>query len=358
MSRDTCVMTERQRIEALLNRQKPDRVPIWPFVPNGFAVLYNNLTIADAYTNPQGLYDSLSKICRDFGWVFVPRMVYASMGSWEFGGDVRMPTGEYDQAPVVTRYPVEKDEDIYDLKWPGPDSGFYPTMRKFSEIARRERLDNEPFNAFIGAGNAYGLACQIAGLSRFLKWLIKKPDMAHYLINELSEWSFSALPKQAEMLGTEGVLGSCGGPLGSNQLISPKQFEEFALPDIKRGQARLRALGYRTTYVHICGEHNANLPYWAQVDFGDPGIIGVGHEVELETAARYFPNHIITGNLDPAIVQTGTPEQVYEATRKVVEAGKKIEGGYIFSTGCDLPPRAPLENVKMMTKAVEDFGWY
>ena len=44
-------------------------------VPNGFAVRYNGLSIVDAYTNPQGLYESLRKTARDFGWVFVPRMV-------------------------------------------------------------------------------------------------------------------------------------------------------------------------------------------------------------------------------------------------------------------------------------------
>lgn len=351
-------MTERQRVEALLNRQKPDRVPIWPFMPNGFAVLYSSLSITDAYTNPEGLYNSLRKTCRDFGWVFFPRAIYAAMGAWEFGGEVRMPTGEYDQAPVVTRHPLERDEDIYNLEWPGPDSGFYPIMRKFNEIARTERLDNEPFNAAIGAGTAYALACQIVGLDRFLKWLIKKPDQAHYLIKELSDRTIAALPAQSEALGIEGVIGSCGGPMGSNALISPKQFEEFALPDIKAGQAKLRALGYKTTYLHMCGEHNKNLPYWAQVDFGDPGIVGVGAEIALEKAAEYFPRDIITGNLDPAILQTASPGEVYKATRKVVEIGKKIEGGYIFSPGCDVPPRAPVENIRMMTKAVNDFGWY
>jgi uroporphyrinogen decarboxylase len=352
------VMTERHRIEALLNRQKPDRVPIWPFAPNGFAVIYNNSSITEAYTNPEGTYYSLRKTCRDFGWVFFPWMTYAALGAWEFGGDVRMPVGEYDQAPVVTRHPLEKDEDVYNLKWPGPDSGFFGVSRKFNELARQERLDNEPFNASISAGGAFSIACQIVGLDRFLRWLIKKPGLTHDLLRQLSEWSLAGLAKQREILGTEGVLGFCGGATSSNHLISPTQFEEFVLPYLKEGQAKLRALRYNTTYAHICGEHNKNLLHWAQVDFGDPGIIGVGHEVRLETAAEYFPNHIITGNLNPAIVQTGTPQEVYEETRRVVEAGKKVKGGYIFSTGCDLPPRAPVENVRVMTKAVNDFGWY
>jgi uroporphyrinogen decarboxylase len=351
-------MTERERVEALLNRKKPDRVPIWHFAPHGFAVVYNNLPLIDAYTNPKACYQAQRKTCRDFGWVFFPWIGYASMGAWEFGGDIRMPGGEYDQAPMITRYPIEKEEDVYNLKWPGPDSGFFSMARKFAELARKERLDNEPFNATISSGAGFGLACNIVGLDRFLKWLVKKPDLAHYLINTLSEWGLERLSRHAKMLGTDGVLGMNGGATSSNYLISPRQFEEFVLPSLKKGEQRLRDSGYRTTYVHICGEHNANLPYWAQVDFGDPGIIGIGHEIKLETAASYFPDDIILGNLEPAIVQAGTPEEVYEATRRVLEEGMRLPNGFILSTGCDLPPKSPVENVRMITKAVNDFGWY
>jgi uroporphyrinogen decarboxylase len=351
-------MTDRQRVEALLNHQKPDRVPIWPFASHGFAVLYNNLSITDAYTNPEACYYAQRKTCQDFGWVFFPLMIYASLGAWEFGGEIKMPSGDYDQAPMVTRYPIEKEEDVYNLKWPGPDSGFFPIAMKFTMLARQEQLDNEPFNTSIMAGGGFNMACSIVGVERFFKWMIKKPELIHDLLQSLDDWENKMLPVQSSMLGTDGVLSFTGGATTSNQLISPKQFEEFALPSLKRGQEKMRALGYKTTFCHICGEQNRNLHYWAQIDFGDPGIISIGHEITLETAAQYFPHDIIYGNLDPSIVQTGTPDEVYEATRDVVEQGKKIEGGYIFSTGCDLPPRSPVENVRMMNKAVDDYGWY
>jgi uroporphyrinogen decarboxylase len=352
------VMTDKQRIEALLNRKRPDRIPVWPFACNGFAVIYNKLPLAAAYTDPDACYEAVRKTCLDFGWVFWPGMMYASIGAWEFGGEIRMPGGDYDQAPMIIRNPVEKDDDVYNLKWPGPDSGFFPIARRYAELALQNKSENAPFNATIGAGGAFGLACNIVGTDRFLRWLIKKPSLAHYLLDTISAWQLSELTSKGETPCTEGVLCMSGGATSSNSLISPKQFEEFVLPAIQTGQKKLRALGYKTTYVHICGEHNLNLPYWAQVDFGDPGIIGVGHEVKLETAARYFPGNIILGNLEPAIVQQGTPEEVYEETKKVVLEGKNLPGGYIFSTGCDLPPRSPIENIKMMNKAVDDFGWY
>jgi uroporphyrinogen decarboxylase len=358
MIRKEVKMTERERVEALLQHKKPDRVPIWPFAVHGFAAIHSNLSLYEDYTNPEASYIAQRETCREFGWVFVPSLGYAAMGAWEFGGEVRMPTGEFDQAPMVTRYPIEKDEDVYNLKWPGPDSGFYPIGKKFNDLARRERLDNEPFNASIRVGGGFGLACNIVGLNRFLKWLIKKPELAQYLIRTLTDWNLTNMVKQSAVLGTDGVMGYSGGPTTSNYLISPKQFEEFVLPTLKEEQDKVRSLGYKTTYIHICGEHNKNLPYWAQIDFGDPGIIGIGHEVKLETAAAYFPDDIILGNLEPALVQTGNPAQVYEATRKIVEDGKKLPGGFVFSTGCDIPPKSPIENVKAMNQAVDDFGWY
>jgi uroporphyrinogen decarboxylase len=91
---------------------------------------------------------------------------------------------------------------------------------------------------------------------------------------------------------------------------------------------------------------------------GNPGIVSIGHEIKLETAAEYFSNDIIFGNLEPAIVQTGMPDEVYEATKKNIQEGKGLSGGYIFSAGCELPPRSPVENIKAMNKAVNDFGWY
>ncbi len=345
-------------MEALLDRRKPDRMPIWPGACNGFAVVSNGHALAHAYTDPEITYYSVRKTCEDFGWIFFPWMSYASIGTWEFGGEVRMPTNEFDQAPVVIRYPIEKDDDVYNLKWPGPDSGFYPTARRFTELAIKERLDNDPWNSLISSGSAYSLACQLVGLEEFLKWLVKKPDLARYLVRELAEWSLSGLEKKKKTLGVDGVLSMIGLPLASNTLISPKRFEEFVLPDLKEGQSRLRELGYKITHVHICGEQNKNLPLYAEVDFGDPGIIGVGPEIDLETAARYFPDSIISGNLDPALLQAASPDQVYQETRRVVEIGKRIESGFLFGPGCEIPPRAPIENLRAMTQAVEDYGWY
>ena len=56
-------MTNRERIEALLQRENPDRIPIWPFSYVGFASLYSGMNITDAYREPELLLKAERKAC-------------------------------------------------------------------------------------------------------------------------------------------------------------------------------------------------------------------------------------------------------------------------------------------------------
>lgn len=358
MTNEKSTMTDRERVETLLKREKPDRVPNWPYFNRGFSALYAGATVADAYNNPEVSLAAERKAAQDFGWVFFPEMAYASFGGWEFGGEIKWPDG-FSQAPSVSRFPVETEEDVWNLKMPDVKSaGIVPLHIEFHKLSSQERLDNEPFNVASVAGWSFTMAACICGPDKLCKWVLKKPDAAHRLLKLASDYLIAYAQYFKDTFGIDGVLPIGGEPVASNDLISPKMFEEFALPYLKDVQEKVLAMGYQTTHVHICGEQNQNLPHWAKIPFGDPGIISIGHEIELEKAAEYFPKDIIMGNLEPTIILTSTPEEVYEASRKVIEKGKKLPSGFIFGPGCELPPESPPENVMAMTKAVNDFGWY
>jgi len=358
MTKRTGTMTDRQRVEALLNRERPDRVPIYPF-PFGFCALYAKGSIADTYNNPELSLAAQRRTCQDFGWVFMPLIAYAAVGAWELGGEIRWPSGEFAQAPTVVRHPVETPVDALRLNVPDiKNAGIVPIQMAFSKLASEERLDNEPFNVSCYGGGAFSLAANIPGVEKFSRWLLKKPEVAHHLLRLATDFEIELAQYWKDTFGTAGVLPFDWEPVSANHIISPKQFEKFALPYLRESHERMLAMGYKTLFTHICGEHESNLPYWAQIPMGDPGFVHFGCEVDLETAAQYFPHDIIMGNLDSSIVQVGTPEEVYEATRKVVEKGKKLPNGYIFSSSCELPPRAPMENVLAMNRAVDEFGWY
>ena len=358
MAKRRTAMTEKQRVDALLNHQRPDRVPIYTF-PFGFCALRAGASIADTYNNPELSLAAQRKACRDFGWIFKPMIGYAAIGGWEFGGDIKWPAGEYSQAPTLDRYPVETPEDAMNLKMPDvKNAGIVPIQMQLSKLASQEQLDNKPFKATCYGGGAFSLASNIPGVDKFSRWLLKKPKAAHRLLRLATDFEIELAQYWKDTFGTDGVLVEDWEPVSANYIISPKQFEKFALPYIKEAHEKILGMGYKTLFMHICGEHNDNLPYWAQIPMGDPGLVHFGCEVDPERAAKYFPNDVIVGNMDTSIIQVGTPDQVYEATRKVVEDGKKLPNGYIFACSCEFPPRAPIENVLAMNKAVDDFDWY
>jgi uroporphyrinogen decarboxylase len=351
-------MTDKERVEALLRRERPDRVPMWP-MDAGFSMVYTGASIADGYNKPDISIAAQRKTAKDFGWVFTPMIAYAAFGGWEFGGEIKWPSGEFAQAPTVLKRPIETLDEVMNLKVPDvKTAGIIPVLMKFCALASKEQLDNKPFRIVLFMEGTFNTAANIAGIDKFARWMLKKPEAAHRLLRLATDFQIELAQYYKNTLGTDGAILFGGEPSSSNQLISPKQFEGFALPYLKETHEKIMAMGFKTFLMHICGEQNANLPYWAQVPMGNPGLVSFGHEVDLETAAKYFPNDIIVGNLEPAIIQTRTPDEVYEAAKVVIMKGKRLPTGFIFAPGCELPPMAPVENVEAMTRAVNDFGWY
>jgi len=347
-------MTETERLRALLQREKPDRIPV-STLSIGFASLYTGGTIADAYNNPELALSAQRQANQDFGWIDLSCMGPGSWGAWEFGGEVKWPSGDFSQAPTIARCPVDTPEEAMKLELPDvKTAGSVPMLMDFYRMAWVDNKVEEnpvPYGWFCGP---FTLAGNICGIEKFCRWLLRAPEAAHRLLRLATDFDIELSQYYKDNFG--GMLIQSTEPSTANQLISPGQFEKFALPYLIELNEKMIAMGHKC-FQHICGEQNLNLPHWAKVPMGNPGVCSFGHEVDLETAAEYFPNDIIYGNIEPAILQTQTPDEVYEISRKLIEQGKKAPGGFIFGTGCELAPRAKPENLRAMTQAANDFGW-
>jgi uroporphyrinogen decarboxylase len=203
------------------------------------------------------------------------------------------------------------------------------------------------------------MASNISGIDQFLRWTLKNPSACDALINIALDHIFNVLAYWVESFGAERIFAWMSSPCESNQLISPKIMEKFALPAHVIYHERLRALGIERFGFHICGDQNLNLPMLSEASpWRQPSVLSFGHEVDLDTAATFFPEDIIYGNVEPVVIQVGTPGQVYELSRDAIEKGKKAPGGFVLGPGCGLPVNSPPTNMYAMTKAINDFGWY
>lgn len=188
--------------------------------------------------------------------------------------------------------------------------------------------------------------------------MVKKPEVAHRLLRLATDHVIAVTQYWVDTFGPN-IFAFNSEPSAANQIISPRQFKEFVLPYTQEFHENILVMGIKHIMCHICGEQNLNLPYWAQIPMGNPGVVTFGHEVDLTTAIKYFGNTcVIAGNIEPAVIQEGTHEQVYELCRIAIEKAKHAPRGFILMPGCGFPPKAPPYNLYTMVKAVNDLGWY
>jgi uroporphyrinogen decarboxylase len=343
-----------ERMGAILTRQKPDRVPFIPFI-FGFCARNVGYPVAAVYEDAEMSFWSQLWTQMQYDYDGGTLYGYASVGGWEFGGDIKFPRTEWEQAPVVTRFPVETEEDVVNLKVPKDvmKAGANPIMLQFNEIQAKMGMP-----LMVQFGGPFTFAGNVCEVDKLARWMIKKKDIAHLLMKKTNQFLLEMVHQWVKMFGAERITAFTGEPTGANQVISPRQFEEFVLPYYQELHGEIIDMGIRHIFCHICGEQNLNLPHWAKVPMGDPGIVSFGHEVDLETAAKYFPNDVIAGNVEPAIIQNETSDKVYELTRITIEKGMKSPGGYVLMAGCEVPVMAPPFNIWTMRRAVNDFGWY
>ncbi len=348
-------MRSEERIEALFKYQKPDRVPLGA-MSTGFNTKNAGYSVADAYNNPEKSFEAMLWTTEQYGWDYVPQYAgHTVLGAWDFGGKVRLPEGDYEGALVITEYPVKDESDVENLTLPDPkNSGRIPKAFRFSQLQREHGLP-----AFFFSRSPFTMAANICGIELFLRWLMKKPELGRRLLDLAIDHIFNVLEYWLEEFGVENVFVWMSSPSESNQLISPKMMEKFALPYHIKYHEHLKMLGVKRFGFHICGDQNMNLPILADASpWKHPSVLSFGHEVDIDIAAKHFPEDIIFGNIEPAVIQMGSPGQIYDLCRDAIEKGKKCPGGFILGPGCGLPVAAPPVKVYAMTKAVNDFGWY
>ncbi|MBI4181174.1 MAG: hypothetical protein HY528_04510 [Chloroflexi bacterium] len=344
-------MTNKERVEAVLRREEPDRVPNWPFIIRNFAMVYSGGSVADAYiVEGKVAYEAEKKACQDFDWVFAPALT-----AWRGSGSRILVPPSQNPKPAFEKVPTKTADEVLALPAIDAKRHITPELIDFARRVYQDNDDNKPLVTIGGLG-VVNTAGGITGYTNLCKWMLQRPEVAHHALRLAADYQIEAAQYCKDLFGVDGVMPA--GANGAASVISPKHFEQFCLPYLKETHQEIMAMGFKHLRQHPCGDQNRYLPYWQQIPLGDPGIVWVGNEMDLTKAAQYFPNDIIAGNLNSVLIQTGSPDEVYQAARKVIEQGKSLATGFIFAPACELPPLAPVENLMAITRAINDFGWY
>ncbi len=347
-------MSSEERMAALRGGIAVDRVPFLSFIL-GFCARNVGYSVASIYGDPEKSLQAQIWTKEQYGYDSDPFFGYASYGGCEFGGTVNLPDGQYQQAPFHGRFAVQTEGDIEKLEPPDVrTAGMLPAAMRFSHLQVERGIAPS-----LVVGGPFTVAGNICVVHTLCRWSIRRPELVHRLLRLATDHLVDVASLWVDTFGAHRVNIQVWEPLASNQMISPKQFEQLVLPYHIEFHERILAKGVGHILCHICGEQNLNLPFWAQVPMGDHGIISVGKEIDISAAIDRFGGRcIIAGNIEPAMLQTGTPLEIYGLCRDAIKKGKRAPNGFALMQGCEVPVNTPPYNLYVMKKAVEDFGWY
>jgi uroporphyrinogen-III decarboxylase len=368
-------MTSRQRIDAAVRLEKPDRVPIVPWI-GSLAARHMGLIMRDYYFSPQTSVEAGRRTFQDLGGY--DGLLMAGPGHPDmifFGLPVRvkmpgreLPDDAIFQIDESIGFMQPEDYDIViDKGWnwyksnvldprlhPEARRGLIGTLQMAARVLPLIRLAQQDGKWYQAHGTAvmasaifpvpFEMLCQARSLHEFPLDLFRRPDKVLAAQERM-------LPEMLQIaLGTAKQSKSpwvfIGGTRGSATMISGKLFAKFYLPILKRATEAIVAEGLTPLY-HFDSDWAGHLPYLKDMPKGKC-VLEIDSTTDIFKAKEILRGHTcIMGDVPATLFKLGTPQQVADYCRRLIdEVGG--DGGFILSSGCEVPFDAKWENVKAM----------
>ncbi|HWR56690.1 MAG: uroporphyrinogen decarboxylase family protein [Bacillota bacterium] len=191
----------------------------------------------------------------------------------------------------------------------------------------------------------------LIGTEKLVRLIGKNPRVVH----QLCEISLQTAFAYAEAIIKAGCIPSITDAMCSSTIISPRQFQEFAQPYLKRLIDFIHARGKAVT-LHICGK---TARIWEGMCDAGADCLSIDNEANLAEAKEKVGHRVrLMGNVRPSeIMLQGTPADVRRAVYHCVAQAYDNPRGYIVASGCSLPTETPFANIHAMLDAVREIGY-
>ena len=221
-----------------------------------------------------------------------------------------------------------------------PEPNEVPRMRVNAQVLKR--MEKE-FPDKLRTALVYGpftVAGQVAGEEAALRKLIDDPKEVLSLLEKTCEFA----RRYASYLIEAGAnLVWVSDPF--SVLIPPDQFWEYSGIYLKRLFDSFLSL---PTVLHICGD-----TYQIVQEIVRTGVRGISFDncMDLLVVEDQIPDDVyIIGNIDPVeVIELGSSDEVVSRTSDLVST-MALKDNFVLSTGCAVPPFAPLENIRLFVE--------
>lgn len=258
-----------------------------------------------------------------------------------FGAKVRLPQ---DEIPTVSERLLHNEEEIDHLNIPDLSKGRIPEYIKANKLAA-ENIDNVVFGGCIGP---FSLAGRLYDMSEIMIACYCEPDATKKLLSKCT----SFLKKYCKALKEQGVQGIVIAEPAAG-LLSPEGCEEFSSVFIKEIVDELQDENF-IFILHNCG--NKGHCTAAMLSTGAKGY-HFGNQMDMIQALEECPGDVLVmGNLDPVgLFKNGSVSEMRSACMELLEKTSNYPN-FILSSGCDIPPHVPKENIENFYAVLKEYN--
>ena len=294
--------------------------------------------IADSDAQAKGMYE-IAKRCDTAAAV---SMMDLSVEAECFGAQILTYD---DEVPAVTGSLVATMEDAEALVVPKVGdcrTGLYiDAIKKAKEL-----ITDRP--VFAGVIGPFSLACRLMDMSEAMILCYDEPEIVELTLEKCTAFLIEYI-KAYKAAGANGIM--MAEPAAG--LMSPGLCQEFSSDYIKQIVDAVQDDAFVVIY-HNCG--NAIKRQVSQILSTGCAAYHFGNAVPMLEMLEQMPGDVLTmGNVDPAgVLRNGNPEKVREETLGIMEACCKYPN-FLISSGCDIPPATPWENLDAFFAAVAEF---
>jgi len=340
----TTPMTPRERVGAFLGGKPIDRVPCVPLILNHAARILG-VTIREYTTDGTVMGRSHVAAWHLYGHDLITIFADTGILAEALGTKLEYPE---DDVPRVVGPIVARPEDADTVVHVDPRrAGRLPVYLEAVRHCVRE-VGDKVFVAVCYPA-PFTVAAALRGTDIFARDVLKRPALAHALL----EKSSVLVEEFAEAVAEAGATPALVDPVATGSIISRSVFQEFALPGTRSALAKIKSLRH-PAILHICGRTSSIIDLMA--DSG-AAVLSID-QISLREAREKVGGRVcIMGNVRPAeTLLNGTPDDVRREARQCLADCRTSPGGYILSSGCEVPINSPRENVLALMEVARTEG--
>jgi [methyl-Co(III) methanol-specific corrinoid protein]:coenzyme M methyltransferase len=246
-----------------------------------------------------------------------------------------------DMPLYVKTHPFSENPEALECPENLLELGRFPVFKEQFRILKNELGDQAVI--FGMSEGPFTCAANLVGTSLLMKMTLKEPDR----VRRILEATIEAVVRAANFAFAHGADYYClAEPTSGPELMSPRSWEALALPTMEAVVKQVSG----PVVLHICGNTDKLIPLMCRT-----GVAGISIEEKADlkqaVAVAHQSGVKVFGNVSSATTLfRGTTEACY------AEARRSLEDGVDFlAPGCGIAPLSPLENVRQLRRARDDY---